>query len=92
MTDFVEARHQLLEQLLVAEQEARLQDRGADRHVRLGLADALVDRARGVADLQPEIPQAIKDRFGHRLAPGGLLVGSRNNRSMSEPGASRPRP
>ena len=71
----VEARHQFVEQLLVAEQEARLQDRGADRHVRLGLADAFVDRARGVADLQSEIPQAIQDRLGHRLAPGGLLVG-----------------
>ena len=71
----VEARHQLVEQLLVAEQEARFQEGGADRHVRLGLADAFVDRARGVADLQSEIPQAIEDRLGDRLAPRGLLVG-----------------
>ena len=71
----VEARHQLVEQLAVAEQEARFQDGGADGHVRLGLADAFVDRARGVADLQPGVPQAIEDRFGDRLAPGGLLVG-----------------
>ena len=71
----VEARHQLVEQLAVAEQEARFQQRGADRHVRLGLADALVDRARGVTDLEAEIPQAIEDRLGDRLAPRGLLVG-----------------
>ena len=58
----------------VAEQEARFEDGGADGHVRLGLADAFVDRARGVADLQPEVPQAIEDRFGDQLAPGGLLV------------------
>ena len=49
--------------------------RGADGHVRLGLADALVDRARGVADLESHVPQAIEDRLGDRLAPGGLLVG-----------------
>ena len=28
-----------------------------------------------MADLQPGVPQAIKDRFGDLLAPGGLLVG-----------------
>ena len=71
----VEPRHQLVEQLAVAEQEARFEQRGADRHVRLGLADALVDRARGVADLEAEIPQAIEDHLGDRLAPRGLLVG-----------------
>jgi len=53
----------------------RLQDGGADRHVRLGLADTFIDRAGGVADLETEIPQAIQDRLGNRLAPRGLLVG-----------------
>ena len=71
----VEARDQLVEQLAVAEQEARLEQRRADGHVRLGLADALVDRARGVADLEPHVPEAIEDRLGDRLAPRGLLVG-----------------
>ena len=71
----VEACHQFVEELAIAEQKARFQNGGADRHVRLGLADAFVDRARGVADLQPRIPQGIEDRFGDRLAPGGLLVG-----------------
>ncbi len=28
-----------------------------------------------MADLQPHVPQAIEDRLGDRLAPGGLLVG-----------------
>ena len=41
----------------------------------LALADALVDRAGGVADLQSHVPQAIEDRFGDRFAPRGLLVG-----------------
>jgi hypothetical protein len=47
----------------------------ADGHVRLGLADALVDRAGGVADLQAGVPQAVENAFGDLLAPGGLLVG-----------------
>ncbi len=66
---------QFVEQLAVAEQEARFEDGGADGHVRLGLADALVHRAGGVADFQPDVPQAIENGFGDRLAPGGLLVG-----------------
>ena len=33
-------------------------------HVRLGLADALVDRARRVTDLQAHVPQAVEDRLG----------------------------
>ena len=71
----VEARHHLVEQGAVAEQEPRLQDRGADGHVGLGEADAVVDRARRVADLEPHVPQAIEDGLGDLLAPGGLLVG-----------------
>jgi hypothetical protein len=71
----VEAGDQLVEQLPISEQEARLENGGANRHVGLGLADALVDRARGVADLQPQIPEAIQDCLGDRFAPGGLLVG-----------------
>ena len=71
----VEAGDQFVVERLVAGQEARLQDRGADRHVAARLADRFIDRARGVADLQPHVPQAIEDGFGDLLAPGGLLVG-----------------
>ena len=71
----VEARDQFVVERLVAGQEARLQDRGADRHVAARLPDRFIDRARGVADLQPHVPQAIEDGFGDLLAPGGLLVG-----------------
>src|SRR5581483_12377098 len=65
----IESRHQLVEQLAIAEQKARFQQRSANRHVRLGLADAFVDRTGGVPDLQIQIPQAIKDRLRDRLAP-----------------------
>ena len=56
-------------------QEPRLEERGADRHVRLRLADAVVDRARRVADLELQVPQHIEHRLDDALAPGGLLVG-----------------
>jgi hypothetical protein len=71
----VEAGDELVEQLLLAEQEARFENGGADGHVRPRLADAFVDRAGGVPDLQPHVPQAIENRFGDRFAPRGLLVG-----------------
>ena len=71
----VEPRHQFVVERLVAGQEPGLEDRGADRHVAARLPDRFIDRARGVADLQPHVPQAIQDGFGDLLAPGGLLVG-----------------
>ena len=86
----VEAGDELVEQRAVAEQEARFQDGGADGHVRLGLADAFVDRAGGVADLQPGVPQAIEDAFGDLLAPGGLLVGQ--HEQQIDVGAGRLQP
>jgi hypothetical protein len=50
----VEAGDQFVEQRLVAPDEARLQDRGPDRHVAARQPDAFVDVAGGVADLQPQ--------------------------------------
>src|SRR5215813_8633416 len=46
----VEAHDQLVEELAVAEEIARLEQARAYGHIGLRLADALVDRARGVAD------------------------------------------
>ena len=71
----VEARDQFVVERLVAGQEPRLEDGGADRHVAARLPDRFIDRAGGVADLQPHVPQAIENGFGDLLAPGGLLVG-----------------
>ena len=84
---FVESRGELVIELRVAEQEARFQERGADGHVRLGLADAFVDRARRVADFLPHVPQAIEQRLGDRLAPGGLFV--RQQKQQIDVGARR---
>ena len=71
----VEARRQLAVERGVAEEVARFQKRGADGHIGFGLADAFVDRTRRVTDLEAHVPQAIEQSLGHRLAPGGLLVG-----------------
>ena len=60
---------------LVAQDQPRIEQRGADGHVGMAEAHALVDVARGVADLEAEIPQQIEHVFGDALAPGGLLVG-----------------
>ncbi len=71
----VEALDEFVVERQVPGQESRLEDRGADCHVAARLPDRFIDRTRGVADLQPHVPQAIQDRFGDLLAPGGLLVG-----------------
>src|SRR6516225_2263035 len=68
----IEACDQFVVKLVVAEEIARLEHGGANGHVGLGLADAFVDRARGVADLEPHVPKAIEDRLGDGFAPGGL--------------------
>ncbi len=71
----VEAGDHLVEQALVAGQEARLERCRPDRHVGLGHADAIVDRAHGMTDLLAEVPQNVEDVLGDLLAPGRLLVG-----------------
>jgi len=65
------------EQSRIAADQSRFQERGADRHIRPALADAVVDRADGMADLQLQIPERIKHGLDHALAPGGLLVGEK---------------
>ncbi len=71
----VEARDQFVVERLIAGEESRLQHGRADRHVAPRLADRLIDRTRRVTDLQPHVPEAIKDRFRDLLTPRGLLVG-----------------
>ncbi len=83
----VEPRRQLVVEFLVAEQIARFQKRGADGHVGLGLPNAFVDRTGGVADFQAHVPQAIEQRLGDLLAPGGLLV--RQQKKQIDVGARR---
>src|SRR5579885_614547 len=70
-----EALLEFLEKLLVAPQVARLQERGADRVVALAIAQALLDGARGVADLEPEVPQQVEHELDDLLAARRLLVG-----------------
>ena len=76
----VEAGGQLVVELDVAEQIPRLKERGADGHIGLGLAYRFVDRARGVADLQSHVPQAIEQGLGDGLAPRRLLVGKQKQK------------
>ena len=71
----VEARDQLVVERLVAPQEARFEDRGADGDVGARQAHAFVDVAGGVADLQPQVPQHVEHVFDDLLAPRRLLVG-----------------
>jgi hypothetical protein len=48
---------------------------GADRRVGLRQPHAFVDRARRVADGQPDVPQHVEDIFGELFAERRLLVG-----------------
>ena len=71
-----EALLQLVEQGAVAPQVARLQQRGADRLVALGVAQAFIDRAGRVADFQAEVPQEVEHELDDLLAARRLLVGT----------------
>ena len=67
---------QLVEQRAIAPDVARLEQRRADRLVAVGIAQALVDRAGGVADLEAEVPQQIEHELDDLLAARRLLVGT----------------
>ena len=64
----------------------------ADRHVLARLLQALVERSRGVADLLLEVPEHVEHRLDDFLVSRVGPSGNRKSRSISEPGASRPRP
>ena len=65
---------QLIKELLVAPEEACLQKRRANGEIILRQLDALLHRARRVADLEAEIPEAIDEKLGHLLEIGRPLV------------------
>jgi hypothetical protein len=44
-----------------------VRQRGLGADVLRGLGEHLVERARGVADLQPQVPERVKDFIGHVL-------------------------
>ncbi len=72
---------------LVAEDQARVEQRRADGHVGMAEAHALIDVARGVADLEAQIPEQIEHVLGDALAPSGLLV--RQQEEKVDVGAGR---
>ena len=70
-----EARLELVEDRGFAPQEARLEQARADLQVAAREADAVVDRARRLADLEPEVPQPVEQELDHLLGVRGALVG-----------------
>src|SRR5476649_760657 len=67
---------QLIAQFAVAPDVARLEKGCADGVIAIGVAQALVDGARGMADLEAEIPQQIEHVLDDLLAARRLLVGT----------------
>src|SRR3546814_2290800 len=59
--------------LAVAPDEARFDQRGVDGQILLRGADQLVDRARRMTDLQPQVPHRIELRLDHLFGPARLL-------------------
>jgi hypothetical protein len=59
----------MLEHRPVAGQEAGVEQRGLDGDVAARILDAFGHGARGVADLQPEVPQQVEHEL-HRPPPG----------------------
>ena len=90
--DLDEAALELGEELRVAVDEAGVEQRGADREVARGHLQALADGARGVPDLEAEVPQHVEHVFGDALAPRRLLVGQQEQDIDVGAGASSPRP
>ena len=69
----IEARQQRLEERRVADDEARLEHGGADRHVVAGLPEAFVERARRVPDLLAQVPQDVEDGLDDLLGPAAIF-------------------
>src|SRR3546814_9531482 len=63
-----EAPAQLVEQAGLAPYPARFEQAGGDGRVVAGEAQAFVDGAGGMADLQSGVPEHVQDVFDHLLA------------------------
>ena len=71
----IKASLELSEERLLAPQITRLEQRGPDRQIGFGMAQAFFDRARRLPDFQAEVPQEVEKIFDHLLGVRGLLVG-----------------
>ena len=71
----VEALFEIVEERTVAIDEARFEKRRADGEILARQTNAIGGRARGMTDLETEIPEHIEHVFDDALAPRRLLVG-----------------
>ncbi len=71
----LEAAPELREERRIAPEKARFEQARADLQVGAGEARAFGDRARRLADLEPEIPEPVKQKLDHLLCVRGPLVG-----------------
>ena len=87
-----EPAEQVPRQGLVAGQVPGLEDGGADREILAGEPQALVHGARGVADLEAQIPQGVEHEFDHALGVRRLLVGPQEEEIEVGEGRQGPAP
>src|SRR5262249_41744860 len=78
---------ELVEERLLAPQIARFEQRGADRQIGFGLAQAFRDRPRRVPDLEAEVPQEIEEIFDDLFGVRGLLIGEQKQEVDIGPGS-----
>ena len=71
----LEASHQVFKQRLVAEDQAGIEESGANGDVGACQLERLVNGARGMTHLEAEVPEHIEHILDNALAPGRLLVG-----------------
>ena len=79
----LEPPHRVEMKLLIAPQPSALEQRGADRHIVPGGNNHLIGRADRLADLQIQVPQDVKQRLDHLVAPWGSPRETRNIKSRS---------
>jgi hypothetical protein len=83
----VEAGAKVVEQGLFTADEAGLEDRGPDGHVRTRKPDAFIDVTGGVPHFQAHVPKNVEDPLDNLLGPGCLLVGQHEQQIDVGPGS-----